>query len=471
MRFAVNKNREQIQASEYSPAQSWSEDLFCPFCRERVTFVRASSGAKQRSAHFKHVSGKYSQECELYMPYSGRYNAAVVKKVQSTSERLAMLVNVRNNSFQFYVGTTFSEEELLSYESEGMKLKISYLAGGLPKMETRPINRAQFSANKRKAFPLDVGCKEVSVSINNKEKVIHCVDGMTYYRIIETESDETSIWAKKIEKNSLMQSLYVGEQYVLIAPKHSVLREIYKKDKQITTVSTCDLYFVEVKEYSDYSIEVCRQQGYNLKEHREQFDVLWPPVKINGDYFETNSNELLAISNMELAHNRNIICDNFAREGGLYKIDFNKELIIKGELKDMRFVVAEPNKLQSKARQVDIVIGREIVVDNDQFYLFDPCGVRKLDINQKIRLLPNNFVQQYQKNYPLRRYQCKREEIKCSNWVLDALRYYKATERFDPDTVIYKGRNQHVWQYLRKAKNNRQINSYIKRRIMEKNDD
>lgn len=471
MKFAINKKHEVIQASEYSSEQSWFEDLFCPVCGEQVTFVRASYGAKQRVAHFKHISGKYSQECELYIPYSGRYNAAVVKKAQSISERLAMLVNVRNNSFQFYVGTTFSEEELLSYESEGMELKISYSDGGLHKNETRLINRTQFAANKREKFPLAMGCKEVSVGVNNTEKVIHCIDGITYYRIIETESDDTSIWARKIEKNSLMQNLYVGEQYILIVPKYSVLRDIYIKGEQINTVPTYDLYFVEIKEYSDKSVEVCKQQGYNLKAVREQFDVLWPPVKTNNGYFEINSNELIALSNMELVYGGNISCSNFAREEDLYKIDFDKVLIIKDEIKEMRYVLTEPRKPQSKARPVNTVIGREIVANNDQFFLFDLCGVRKLDAYQKIRLLSNNFVQQNQKNYPLCVYRCACEKRKYIDWISEALRYYKATEMFDTETVVYNGRNPYVWQYLRQAKNTGQINSYIKRRIMEKKDD
>ena len=471
MKSAINKELEEVQASEYNPRQRCLEDLFCPVCREQVIFVRASSGAKNRPAHFKHVSGENSQKCELYNPYSGSYNTAVVRKVQSISERLAMLVNVRGNFFQFYIGMTFSEEELSSYEAENTELKIAYWAGGLLKNETRLINRAQFSAHQREKFPLEVGCKEVSVSINNKGKVIPCVDGITYYRIIETESDDTSIWARKIEKNSLMQSLYVGEQYVLIAPKYTVLRDMYKISKQINTVSTFDLYFVEIKEYSDKSVEVCRQQGYNLKDIREQFDILWPPVKINNGSFEVNSNELLALSNMELAYGQNISCDNFVFEEGVYRIVLDRDLIVRGELKEYSYMLTEPRKLLCKAPRVETVICREIIADNDQFYLFNSRGVQKLDVGQKVRLLSNNFVQQNHKNYPLRRYRCKREKIKYIDWVSEALKYYKTTERFDAEEVVYKGNNPYVWQYLRKAKNSGLINSYIKRRITENTDD
>ena len=471
MKFAINKEFEEIQASEYNPKQRWLEDLFCPVCGEQVTFVRASSGVRRRPAHFKHVSGENSQECELYIPYSGTYNAAVVKKVQSISERLSMFINVKGNFFQFYIGRTFSEEELLSYEAEKTELKISYWASGLHKDETRLISRAQFSANKRERFPLQTGCKEVAVSINNKGKVVSCADGITYYRIIESESDDSSTWARKIEKNSLMQNLYVGEQYVLIAPKYTVLRDIYKTSKQINTASTYDLYLVEIKEYSDKSVEVCRQQGYNLKDIREQFDILWPPTKINNGYFEVNSNELLALSNMELAYGQNISCDNFMLEEGVYRIGFDRALIVRGELKEYSYMLTEPRKLLCKAPRIETVICREIVAEDDQFLLFDSRGVRNLDVGQKIRLLQNNFVQQNHKNYPLRRYRCKREEVKYKDWVSDALKYYKTTEKFVSETIVYNGRNPYVWEYLRKAKNCGQINSYVKRRIMENTDD
>ena len=471
MKYAINKQSEIIQASEYNPRKCGFEDLFCPRCKEKVTFVRESTGARDRSAHFKHVSGEYSQECELYIPFSGTYNAAVVRKGQTVSEMFVLLVNVKGNFFQFHIGVTFSEEELSTYESEKTELKISYWAGGQLKNESRLISRAQFSANKRERFPLQTGCKEVAVSINNRGKVVSCADGITYYRIIESESDDSSIWARKIEKNSLMQNLYVGEQYVLIASKYTVLRDIYKTSKQINTAPTYDLYLVEIKEYSDKSVEVCKQQGYNLKNIREQFDILWPPVKINNGYFEVNSNELLALSNMELAYGQNISCDNFVLEEGVYRIGFDKALIVRGELKEYSYMLTEPRKLLCNAPRVETVLCREIVADDDQFLLFDSRGVRNLAVGQKIRLLQNNFVQQNHKNYPLRRYRCKREEVKYKDWVSDALKYYKTTEKFVSETIVYNGRNPYVWEYLRKAKNCGLINSYVKRRIMENTDD
>lgn len=471
MKSAINKELEEIQASEYNPSHRWLEDLFCPVCGDPVTFVRASLGAKQRSAHFKHVSGEYSRECELYVPYSGRYNAAVVRKLQSVSEKLAMFVNIKGSFFQFYIGATFSGEELSYYESEKSELKISYWANGQCHNETRLINRTQFSANQREKFPLQVGCKEVDVSINNKKKVVSCVDAITYYHVLETESDETSIWARKIEKHNLMQSLYVGEPYVLIVAKHTPIRDIYHVRKVINTLSTYDLYVVDIKEYNEKTVEVCRQQGYQLKDVREQFDVLWPPLKSNRGYFEVNTNELFIVSNIKLTYEKNVSSNNLVFEDGIYRICFDKPLIIRGELKELKFVCTKASKLLCNAPQVETVIGQDVVADSDQFYLFDSSGVKKLCVGQRVKLFPNNFVQQNHKNYPLRRYRLKYEDVKNNNWVLEALKYYKATEKFDTKEVVYNGKNPYVWQYLRKIKNCGLINSYIKRKIMENTDD
>lgn len=78
----------------------------------------------------------------------------------------------------------------------------------------------------------------------------------------------------------------------MIVAKHTPIRDIYHVRKVINTLSTYDLYVVDIKEYNEKTVEVCRQQGYQLKDVREQFDVLWPPLKSNRGYFEVNTNEL-----------------------------------------------------------------------------------------------------------------------------------------------------------------------------------
>lgn len=473
MKSAINNEFNEILASEYNHRQHWYEDLFCPVCGEQVTFVRESFGAKCRAAHFKHVSGEKSQECELYIPHSGIYNAAltVIRKTQSASESLAMLVNIKGNSYQFCVGVAFSEEELLYYESKKAEFKISYFVGDQNKSETRLINRGYFSNNHMEKFQLQAGCRDVLISINNTKKYISCADGMTYYHISHTLSDATSIWARKIEKNSLIKSLYVGVKYVLIVPKYAVLHDIYNVIKHIKALPTYDMYLVEISDYSDKAVEVCKKQGYNLKDIREQFDVLWPPIKSNNGIYEVDSNELYAISNFELQYGKNVSCDSLALDEGVYKIGFDKTLAISSETKEFKFALVETRKQQYGKPQIETIIGGEITADDDQYYIYNSQGVQKMVVGQRIKLLPNNFVQQNHKNYPLRKYQCECKNIKYEDWISDALKYYKATEKFIPEEVVYTGGNPHVWQYIRKIKNSGQINCCIKRRILEKIDD
>lgn len=471
MKSAINKELIEIQAMEYNSMQNKFEDLYCPVCGEQVTFVRASSGARQRVAHFKHISGKKSQECELYVPFSGGYYAVSPRKIQSAGENLALLVNIKDNFFQFYIGISFSEENLSYYESEKTELKISYVSEGRNKTETRLVNREHFSPNHMEKIPLQSDSKNVTIIFNDKSKVISCAEGMTYYRVSEMLSDDTSIWARKIEKNSLIKSLYVGEQYVLIVPKHAVLREIYHVKKQIRTLPIYDVYLVEISEYNDNAVNVCKQQGYNLKDVREQFDILWPPVKNNNGIYEVNSGKLYAISNIELEYKENISCDKMILEEGVYKIDFNNVLLISSETKEFTYMAVKTQKLPCKPLQVKTVIAQEITADNDQYYWFNSKGVQRLSIGQKIKLLPHNLVQQNCKNYPLQRYRCKYEDVKHVDWISDALKYYKAIEKFTSEDIIYNGQNPYVWQYLRKIKNSGYINCYIKRRILEDTDD
>ncbi len=473
MKSAINNEFNEILASEYNPRLHWYEELFCPVCGEQVTFVRESSGAKYRAAHFKHVSGEKSQECELYIPYSGVHNAAltVIRKTQSASESLAMFVNIKGNSFQFCVGVAFSKEMLSYYESKKAEFKISYFVGDQNKSETRLINRGYFSDNHMEKFQLQAGCREVLISINNIKRSISCAEGMTYYRVSDTLSEDNSIWARKIEKNKLIESLYVGERYVLIVPKHAVLRDIYNVIKHIKMLPTYDLYLVEISEYSDKAVEVCKQQGYNLKDVCEQFDVLWPPIKNNNGIYEVSSNELYAISNLVLEYGQNVSCDSLTLDGDVYKIAFNKTLFINGETKEFRFVSVETRRQQYGKPQIEIIIGREITADDDQYYIYSSQGVQKMVIGQTIKLLPNNFVQQNHKNYPLRKYQCECKNIKYDDWISDALKYYKAVEKFIPEEVVYTGENPYVWQYIRKIKNSGLINCCVKRRILEKIDD
>ena len=467
MKYAINKENEIILADDYNPRNQWLEKLLCPCCKEPVKFVRESTGERYRTAHFRHKSGKKSQDCELYIPFSGSYNIGDIKRSQLATDNLAMCVNVKNNFFQFYIAITFSEEDLTDYESQQATFKLSYQVNGRSFNETRLINHAQFSANHRERFPLNVGCKDVSFSINNIKKTVSCADNTTYYRINEAESDVTSIWARQIEKNSLTQSLYIGERYVLVVPKHSPLRDIYHIIQSITTVSIYDLYIVEIKEYSDKTIAICESQGYNSKEVREQFGILWPPVKNNNGYFEANSNNLCIMSNIELAVDKNISCDSLIFEDEVYYADFDRGLAISGELKNIKCIFMESNEPICNVLGVETVICKEVTIDTDQYYIFDSCGVRKLDMGQKIKLLPNGFVQQNHGNYPVRKYKPKKEDISYDDWISEALRYYKSTEKFCPEVVAYNGKNPYVWKYLQKIKNSGLINCYIKRRIME----
>lgn len=412
MKYAINKENEIIWADDYNPRNQWFEKLRCPCCKEPVKFVRESAGDRYRTAHFRHKSGKKSQDCELYIPFSGSYNIGNIKRSQFATDNLAMCVNVKNSFFQFYIAITFSEEDLTYYESQQATFKLSYQVNGRSFNETRLINHTQFSANHRERFSLNVGCKDVSFSINNIEQTVSCADNATYYRINEAESDNDSIWARQIEKDSLTQSLYIGERYVLVVPKHSLLRDIYHIMQAVTTVSTYDLYIVEIKEYNDKTVEVCENQGYNLKEVREQLEILWPPVKNNDGYFETTSNNLCIMSNNELEVGKNISCDSLTFEDEVYYVCFDRGLEISGELKNIKCIFEESSEPIHNALRVETVICKEVSIDTDQYYIFDACGVRKLDMGQKVKLLPNRFVQQNHKNYPVRRYMIKREDSK-----------------------------------------------------------
>ncbi|WP_251545818.1 hypothetical protein [Pumilibacter intestinalis] len=368
MKYAINKENEIIWADDYNPRNQWLEKLLCPCCKEPVKFVRESAGDRYRTAHFRHKSGKKSQDCELYIPFSGSYNIGNIKRSQLATDNLAMCVNVKNNFFQFYIAITFSEEDLIDYESQQATFKLSYWANERPFNETRLINHAQFSANHQGSFPLNIGCKDVLFSINNTEKTISCANNTTYYRINEAESDDDSIWARQIEKDSLTQSLYIGERYVLVVPKYSPLRDIYHIIQSITTVSTYDLYIVEIKEYNDKTIEICESQGYNLKEVREQFGILWPPVKNNNGYFEANSNNLCVMSNIELESGKNINFDSLTFEDDVYYVCFDRGLTISGELKNIRCVFVESSEPIYNALRIETVICKEVSIDSAQYY-------------------------------------------------------------------------------------------------------
>ena len=95
MKYAINKENEIILADDYNPRNQWLEKLLCPCCKEPVKFVRESTGERYRTAHFRHKSGKKSQDCELYIPFSGSYNIGDIKRSQLATDNLAI-----NNLFE-----------------------------------------------------------------------------------------------------------------------------------------------------------------------------------------------------------------------------------------------------------------------------------------------------------------------------------------------------------------------------------
>lgn len=65
MKWAINHRSEHVRADE--PGVSYSFDLRCPVCRERV-FPRSG---QFREAHFAHYGGNSSKACEQYHPREG----------------------------------------------------------------------------------------------------------------------------------------------------------------------------------------------------------------------------------------------------------------------------------------------------------------------------------------------------------------------------------------------------------------
>lgn len=65
MKWAINHREEHVRAD--TPGVSYSVDLRCPVCRERV-FRRKG---RIREAHFAHYGGNFSKACEQYHPGEG----------------------------------------------------------------------------------------------------------------------------------------------------------------------------------------------------------------------------------------------------------------------------------------------------------------------------------------------------------------------------------------------------------------
>lgn len=65
MKWAINHRDEHVRAD--APGVSYSFDLRCPVCRERV-FPRSG---RIREAHFAHYGGNFSKACEQYHPAEG----------------------------------------------------------------------------------------------------------------------------------------------------------------------------------------------------------------------------------------------------------------------------------------------------------------------------------------------------------------------------------------------------------------
>lgn len=479
MKYAYSSSLKiVISASNFKLSKFSNNDLYCPYCGERVSFFTESSGIFSRQAHFRHYHGTYRNDCENYFIGTNSSYKPIKKINEIIQSSYSIYFEKRNNSYSFLYAVKFSESEIQKYQAINSYLHLTIVNNGRRRDIKTEINHVNFIDGKRTFIRLgDAGQKIISV-LENESSQINFISGITFFKILgDAEWSDGDFIAKKIPNgdDARKYKLFLNEKYILVVPKHSVISNslnVIRSEKYI--FENVDVYFIEFNKIDISAKEFCSKGGYELCEGKATLDILWPPCFEIGDTYFIKDNVVFLKTNFPLVYGESINTHQVEDGEKFSCISIDKETIIDaenihceiGSFLNGTKVCSEYDNLS-----VDYEDAAEYKAQDDNACLIFPYGVKKLNKYQKIKLNLAREIRLYKSNYVVKIVRYPMPVNAHKNIIKNVIWFNRKSIRFSLEKILYKGNNPYVWEYLQRCRKTHMINEKVLELLEGEKDD
>lgn len=403
----------------------------CLCCGEEVRL--AAPFSKQRSAHFRHLSGNNDTECEEYF---GTGESGLSKRGNKRGYREVAEIYYSNANKAFLLNIKFAEDELYYHEASNASLMIKTTANKSP-FKSIQINRTNFIPDIAVPFILDQYSDKYFVSISDASSRVYefmAIDDLSAFKI---QGDGEDYVAKLIKSRNSTPVIYTNTRYLFMSlnPNRidrikSIPGEYVQNQIRVETMKGLLFYAIEINvcEGNDKLERNLIDEGFRL-EKNESIEVLWPPCHLNGEIFQCENDEMYISSSFALrAHSgNNLNADEIITgDNGISKILVNKIVKINRKNAELQ-LAAIPYSRETQSIKPSVKKCKTYrVPENVDALLFDRNGVNNLSPGQKIVMSDGRTIIIYKNNIPLEVIkEEEKQKLSEKDIKAEALLYYK----------------------------------------------
>ena len=467
----------QSEVSAELAAQSGGLERYryeCAHCGEEVRI--AAVGSISMIPHFRHRSGNNDVGCEDYL---GQYSAISTEphSRKSKNERAEFYFDKRSK--MFYLGLSFSDDEIIAYEQLSTRFELRASAQEQP-FDSLLINHKNFAPNAPtpiyiKRFSHNYFLSNTFNGIKRKYEVFRSFDtnAPIFFKI---QGNDENYKAKLVRSTVLYTNVqyFVAFQSQYSIPYDSSLPNEIKVDEtfQFQTMGRNflgkNLIFKSKTAYMDSLVAAW---GYQL-EASETLTLLWPPAVQVEDVAVIESNNVFLYSSFALQAHGNIN----AHSEDIEKVSSSiSRVSVKAQTKvcknNVEIIIAKGEQHSIGFDDFQIAERYESVynVSNDsKHYLFSRSGVTPVSKGQSISLFPGCVIRRYMFSYlDGCIYPRQHNELIGEQLLNDLISHYRRTEPFTADVFDLCDLSEIAFQYIEKCESYGLINSAAKQFIME----
>ena len=440
----------------------------CVCCGEEV-YLAAPFSTKQ-VAHFRHRNGNNDVECENYLGQFGMLSAELNSR-KSNRERAELYFDNTNKVFS--IGLRFSENEIRSYEEQGVDFELRARESDIP-FRILKINILNFTPEVPTMIPLSIFSYSyyLSNTVNGAKRKYDFFNHNTptFFKIL---SNEDAFTAKQVRS----MVLYTNTRYF------AVFQSQWSVYRVFDGIEISDTFYFDTmgRRFAGIILRICRKTpqvdslisswGYQL-EASETLTLLWPPATTNGEVSNINADFAFLYASFALhAHgNININSEDIVQfTEGIYRISVKDR--IKVFRKNTEALISHATRYLQPYEIINISQETQdefVVPEDDSFFIFNNSGTTPLWRGQKVFLTRRSKIKRFFSGYldriisPQQHHELNGKEL-----LADILIHYKRMEKFYISFFDLKSLSDTALKYVSECNKSGLINSAVKRHILE----
>lgn len=441
----------------------------CAHCGEEVLLAAVNS--TRMVPHFRHRSGNNDVECEDYLRQAVSTDSHSRK---SKNERAEFYFD--SNTKMFYLGLRFSDKEIADHEQSAVTFELRTATNAEAFYSSR-IDKMTFYPDIPNMIPLEIFSHNYFLSytsdgVRREYEVFNKKDTPVFFKMQVGDND----YKAKLVRSSI---LYTNTRYFVAYPnKHWALADGHLQNEikieKIFEFETMGKKFegrvLIITSKTAQIDSFLSSLGYKL-EVSETLTLLWPPAFFSDEVLLVNAEVVYLYSSFELqAHgNINVRSSDIAKvDDGISKVAVHSKIKVYKKNAELMLENRELEKNAFEVLSIERTASKTYTIPTGAFYLFNRSGVLPLTEGMNLQMTPGCEVKHYVNGY-LDKIVTSSEQttMTAKDLLQDVLMYYKRSEVFRWDDYDTFNLSRIALQYLKSCKKTGEINSVLKKYIME----